>query len=373
MNTHITITDTFKPSIVDHDIIVQNKTYFNIYNNSLDEPFHKFWFYIENAKLMNIYNENNIFRYALNNKNEKIKKIIDYLKKLFEYIQSLFIKTYPDITFEIPWKEYENYPYLMNFFVNTNTICMDSTQNSKKHSEIIKEQICSILFELTYIQLIKNISEEKTNYSLKFKFSLIMVQEKIVDIKTSLLENINQLNNSKPKSGFIPTQNYNPMTNVLAELTQNDKPKPTPNTTMTPVVRLSLDPNILLNKMKTLNKINKKDKDIKDTEEDKNIPEYLEQKNKLKKVETDEKSLIPILKKEFEESCLQKQDTIPNVQINNVNKLNNFSEIDELDELEKLDLQLENSSNNSLTKANKNINDESTTKIINKISNAKKK
>ena len=372
MNTHITLIDTFKPDIVDHDIIVPNKTYFNIYNNSLDEPFHKFWFYIENAKLMNIYGENSIFRFALNNKNEKNKKLIDYLKKLFEYIQSLFIKTYPDITFEIPWKEYENYPYLMNFFVNTNTICMDSKQNNKNHLEIVKEQSCSILFELTYIQLMKIISEDNTNYSLKFKFSLIMVQEKIVDIKSSLLENINQINNPSPKPHYVSNHNqnhnHNPMVNVLMELSQSEKSKPIP--TVTPVSRMSLNPNILLNKMKTLNKIDKKDKDIKDIEEDKNIPEYLEQKYKLKKVETEEKSLIPILKKEFEETCPYKQDNKTDIIINNSNKQDKLNELDELDELDKLDMQLENLSSKSLN--NKNINTKSNSKLVNKKNSGKK-
>jgi hypothetical protein len=361
MNTHITNTDTFKPDIVDHDIIVPNKLYFNIYNNSLDEPFHKFWFYIENAKLMNIYGENSIFRFALNNKNEKNKKIIDYLKKLFKYIQSLFIKTYPDITFEIPWKENDNYPYLMNLFVNTNTICMDSKQNSKNHVEITKDQSCSILFELTYIQLMKIVSGDNTSYSLKFKFSLIMVQEKIVDIKSSLLENINQINNPIQKPNFELKQNYNPIVNVLMDLSHGDKSKPVP--IVTPVSRMSLNPNILLNKMMTLNKINKKDKDIKDIEEDKNIPEYLEQKNKLKKVETEEKSLIPILKKEFEGISLQKQDYSSDIIINDSYKLDEFKELDELDELEKLDIQHENLSNKSVTNINnKKIN----SKIIKK-------
>ena len=349
MKTHITLTDTFKSDIVDHDIIVPTKSYFNIYNNSLDEPFHKFWFYIENAKLMNIYNENSIFRFALNNKNEKNKKLIDYLKKLFEYIRSLFVRTYPDITFDIPWKEYDNYPYLMNFFANNNTICMDSNQSNKNFTEITKDQNCSILFELTYIQIMKIIIDNKTSYSLKFKFTLIMVQEKAIDIKNILLENINQLNNPKPKQIFTPISNNfnnNPMTSVLSELTQKEKPK----TQGMPAVRMSLDPSVLLNKMKSLNKIDIKEKE---TKEDKDIPKYLEQKSKLKKVETEERTMMPILKREFEESSnINKQCVESNnkkiTESNNSDELNNLINLDELDELDKLDLQLENLSNKSL-------------------------
>lgn len=372
MNSHITITDVFKSDIVDHDIIVSNKSYFNIYNNSLDEPFHKFWFYIENAKLMNMYNENSIFRFALNNKNEKIKKLIDYLKKLFEYLQILFNRTYPDISFEIPWKEYDKYPYLMNFFVNDNTICLDSNQNSKNHIDIIKDITCSVLFELTYIQVMKIISDDKTSYSLKFKFNLIMVQEKAVDIKMSLLENINHLNN--PKLKINPVSVTNPIISNLTEIAQGVIS--IPKNTSPPAIRLSLNPNVLLNKLNTLNKIDKKEKDIKIVEDDKNIPEYLEQKNKLKKVETDERTLIPILKKEFEEMTNKHENKNINITKNNINEsdksnepneLNELDKMDELDELDKLDLRLENlSSKTSYNNAKNNLNSISTTQIIDK-------
>ena len=131
MNNYITITDSFNSDIIDNDIIVPNKSYFNIYNNSIEEPFHKFWFYVDNCKLTNIYNEHNIYRFAINNKNEKNKKLLDYLKKLFEHIQSLFSKIYNNITFEFPWKEYDKYPFLMNFFSSSNTLFIDSKQNNK--------------------------------------------------------------------------------------------------------------------------------------------------------------------------------------------------------------------------------------------------
>jgi hypothetical protein len=349
MNSHISITDTFKSEIVDHDIIVSNKSYFNIYNNSLDEPFHKFWFYIENAKLINLYNENSIFRFALNNKNEKNKKMIEYLKKLFEYLQTLFQRSYPNISVDIPWKEYENYPYLMNFFINNNTFYLDSKQNSKDIKEITKDQNCSVLFELTYIQVMKIITDDKTSYSLKFKFSLIMVQEKTVDIKTSLLENINQLNNQKPKINYVPAT-----IPILNSAFDNTHEKKSNNIMSTPpAIRLSLNPNVLLNKLNTLNKIDKKEKDIKHIEDDKNIHEYMEQKNKLKKVDTDERTIMPILKKEFEEiSNLNKQETIKNELSKSceLDELNELNELDELDELDRLDLQLDNSSNKTKIK-----------------------
>jgi len=202
------------------------------------------------------------------------------------------------INIEIPWKEYDNYPFLMNFFSNNNTICIDSKQNTKNIIEINKDNSCSILFELNYIQIIKIISGDNINHSLKFKFSLLLIQEKFIDIKTCLLENINQFNNniSKPKFNI-------PMVNNITQEIPLTLEKKIINS---PVIRLTLDPNELLNKKKSLNKIEKIDKNDKNKEDtennnDKNISEYLELKSKLKKVETDEKTMIPILKKEFED------------------------------------------------------------------------
>jgi hypothetical protein len=359
MNNRITYIDKFDSGIVDHDIIVPNKYYFNVYNNSLDEPFHKFWFFIENAKLTNIYNENSIFRFALNNKSEKNKILIDYLKKLFSHIKSLFEKMYPEIEVEIPWKENVNYPYLINFFANNSTICLDSEKNTKNIVEINKEQICSILFELTYIQIIKIVSGDNISHSLKFKFSLIMIQEKTFDIRACLLDNINQINNPKPNYGQgyhnpIPNPNSNPnlnlnpppihnslMVGVLGELKSDLKPlKSIQTSSHLPAQKLLLDPSILLNKKNALNKIEVKEKENKDSEEGKNIPEYLEQKNKLKKVETDERTLIPILKKEYEDLALVNNPKI----VNNKDKVISPNQMEEIEEVDEMGEELSNGS-----------------------------
>lgn len=397
MNNHITQIDKFNSETIDHDIIVSNKTYFNIYNNSLDEPFHKFWFFIENAKLTNIYNENSVFRFALNNKSDKNKKLIEYLKNLLEYIKNLFIGTYPEIVVDTPWKEYDNYPCMINFIANDNTICLDSKENTKNISEISKDQTYSVLFELTYIQVAKIIIGEKTNHSLKFKFNLIMVQEKLFDKKVSLLENINQINNFKPKNNYVPqyansnpnsNSNPNPSSNilmksVLGELTESNN-KSLKNVSVAPnrpTMRFSLNANDLLNKKNALNKIGVKE--IKGVEDDKNIPEYLEQKNKLKKVETDERSLITILKREYDEISLQnneqnnikelqnnkktecintnllntKKEIDNNKKINLIEKSNKLDELDGLDELDELDF------------LNKNLNTKNKEKINNNSTN----
>ena len=79
----ITNVEKFNANIIDHDPIVETKKFFNIYNNSIDEPFHKFWFHIENAKFINAYNDPvTTIRFAFNNKNDQIKKQITYWSEL---------------------------------------------------------------------------------------------------------------------------------------------------------------------------------------------------------------------------------------------------------------------------------------------------
>lgn len=339
MNNYITATDNFNSEIIDNDIIVTNKTYFNIYNNSIEEPFHKFWFHVDNAKLTNIYKEHNIYRFAINNKNEKNKKLLDYLKKLFEYIKTLFNKIYKNISVEIPWKEYENYPYLMNFFSNESTIYVNPKDENKNLNEIQKDQSYSILFELTYIQLIKIISGQDVNYSIKFKFNLILIQEKELDKKAILLNNINQINSPKPKISY--GQIVNPIQNIVPEIvkTENSVSK-----TQAPVSRPLINPLELMSKIKNLNRVEKNEKieKEKDNEPEKDITQYIEQKNKLKKVDTEEKSIIPILKKEYEDSISQ----------NSVLKSQELDELDKLDNLEK-NTKLSNSKNKNFTNSKK--------------------
>ena len=290
----ITNTDVFKPEIVDHDIIVPKKNYFNVYNNTIDEPFHKFYFYIGDAKLTNIYNEN-IYKFGLNNKNEKNKKLLEYMENLFSYIKSLFVNLYPEIIIELPWKEYDNYPNLINLFANDATIYIDANSKERPIDSINKEQTYSLLIELNYVQLITIESNNHLSHMLKFKLNLIVVQEKIIDHKTNLI-----LSMSKFNSPVSRVEMYKTVEHSDPNIRTKHKVDLSPN--KLPIMRLSLNPNELLSKKNALNKIGLKEmtKDV-DVPDDKNIPEYMEKKNALKKVETDERTLLPILKKEYED------------------------------------------------------------------------
>lgn len=292
----ITNVDIFKPEMVDHDIIVLKKNYFNIYNNTIDEPFHKFYFYINDAKLTNIYNEN-IYRFGINSKNEKNKKLFEFMTNLFNHVKKLFVNLYPEIEIELPWKEYENYPHLINLFSSESSLYINAKGEELLMTNINKEQTYSLMIELHYIQLISVESNRKTSYMLKFKLNLVVVQEKILDYKSNLISSMNKITSYKPTKQEINTNSLTVETGTYknkSEISSVNK---------TPVIRFSLDPNELLNKKNALNKISLKEKDKdKETEQnDKKIFEYTKQKSKLKKVETDEKSLIPILKKEHED------------------------------------------------------------------------
>ena len=279
---------------------------------------------------------------------------MDYLKNLFEYIKTLFNKIYTNISVEIPWKEYENYPYLMNFFSNETTIYVNPKDENKNLNEIQKDQSYSILFELTYIQLIKIISGEDLSYSIKFKFNLILIQEKELDKKAILLNNINQINSPKQKISY--NKIVNPIQNIIPE---NIKTEKNISNIPVPITRPLINPLELMSKIKNLNRVDKNEKNEKDKEKDneseKDITQYIEQKNKLKKVETEEKSLIPILKKEYEDSISQ-NNVIKSLELDDYN--NNTSELDELDELDKLDnleknTKLVNSKNKKSTNSKK--------------------
>jgi len=359
MNNYITVTDNFNSEIIDNDIIVPNKTYFNIYNNSIEEPFHKFWFYVDNAKLTNIYKEHNVYRFAINNKNEKNKKLLDYLKKLFEYIKTLFNKIYTNISVEIPWKEYENYPYLMNYFSNESTIYVDSKNENTNLNEIQKDQSYSILFELTYIQLIKIISGEDVNYSIKFKFNLILIQKKELDIKAILLNNINEINAPKQKISY--SQNVIPIQNIVPEIVKTEKSL---SKIQAPISRPLINPLELMSKIKNLNRVEKNEKieTEKNNEPEKDITQYIEQKNKLKKVETEEKTLMPILKKEYED-LITHNSVLKSQELDDFN--NNSSLFVELDDLDKLDNFEKNTK--LLNSKNKKSTNSKTQKKINKI------
>jgi hypothetical protein len=178
---YITNIDTLKgPSkIIDHEKFNIEKDTYNIYNNNIDEPLHKFWFIIESSKFHNSYYEYNILKFVINDKNNQIKKILDYIKEITETIKEkyiIFLKKnnilYDEINIELPFKQYEDYPCIINFY--NKEVSIYNENNGK--DEIINLRSGNkyiLLFEINYFRITK-IDDSKIN--IKFYFNILKIQ-----------------------------------------------------------------------------------------------------------------------------------------------------------------------------------------------------
>ena len=113
----------FIDSIIDHDRFINNKEIYDVYNNRVDEPLHKFWFILDTTKYLNSYYEYNILIFLINNKNNKIKKTIDYIQNIAETIKQKYIAyliesdiSFDNVIIDLPIKQYDNYPSIIKFY-----------------------------------------------------------------------------------------------------------------------------------------------------------------------------------------------------------------------------------------------------------------
>ena len=345
MTTHITKTDKFNEKIIDHDI-AEKKVFYNLYNNSIVEPLHKFWFYIENAKVINKYSSERgeSFRFALNNKTDNVIKFTEYIKNIIEYVKNIISSS--TINIEYPWKEYVHYPTLISLMSNQDTKYLNNVGEIIDVKGVEKDKTYSLMIELTYMQLVKIVQEDIscTTDNLKCRLTLLVMQENKFD-KITYFKDLN-----KP-SGYMssmpemvsytdaPKKIYNPSafafsSDLLKDLNKSKNNLETfddrqgtyvssstscvinpsslnsrgPGLSNSGPVRLSLNPSDLLKTLNSLNKVSKvSDKKEKETDT-KTIMEdsYIEQKNNLKKVEVEEKHLLSYLKKEH----LSKQELL---------------------------------------------------------------
>ena len=79
---YITNINNFNINIIDHEKFNINKDIYNLYNNTIEDPLHKFWFIIDSAKYINNYYDYNILKFVINDKNIKIKKTLDFIKNV---------------------------------------------------------------------------------------------------------------------------------------------------------------------------------------------------------------------------------------------------------------------------------------------------
>jgi len=300
LENFITNTNNYDKNQLDHEIINNNKSFYSIYNNKISKPFHNFWFILSNSKFKCGYNENKILRFGLNNKEINVKKFLTFFKNLSDHLIKIFSTIYPNISVEFPWKDYENYPCIINIFTSDNTIIQDDEKKIINLIELSQSKTYSILFEIKNIKIAENI--------LKFNLNMLLIQqEPDLDLKKFLLFSLNNINSN----------------NLSDEIIEN-KPK-----LQLPVEQLSISKNNDVNiKKSNISNNNFKNKGFFDLNEileiksnlKKVIPEhiipednllelensFIDQKKKLKKTITEEKSLLNSLK-QFKKKKIKKK------------------------------------------------------------------
>ena len=177
----------FIDSIIDHEKFINNKEIYDVYNNKIDEPLHKFWFVFDTTKFINSYYEYNILTFVINDKNNKIKKTIDYIQKIAETIKQKYIiyLTTNDIIFDnvyidVPIKQYDNYPSIIKLYNKKKSIYNENNQKEDitKLSSGVKYLV---LFEINYFKIIKS----DKNFTIKF--FLIFLKFKLKNYLISMI------------------------------------------------------------------------------------------------------------------------------------------------------------------------------------------
>jgi hypothetical protein len=314
MNKYITkinnYNNIFDNKIIDYDEILSNKNIFNIYNNSICEPFHKFWFLLDNTKFINMYYDYNIVRFAINNKNSKMKSIIDYIKNIANYMISIIKEKFncDNYSTNLPLNEKENYPTIISF---QNKIKSIYTHDDKEVDllNLNQNNTYSVLFEINYIKIINNNNQDyekdykfnnndTKNIILKFKFNIIKIQiENKINISNENLILFNSINNNNSNNinNNINNNNNNNNNNSINNNNSNNINNNTnnKNNINTNNTNLQLNNSIfrpptadeLLNKKTVLKKIN-----IQNYDETINLNKeieksILEKKKSLKKID----------------------------------------------------------------------------------------
>lgn len=335
---YITNTNNYNETQLDYEIINQAKTFYSIYNNKISQPFHNFWFILSNLKFKCSYNDNNILRFGLNNKESNIQKFLIFFKNLSDHLVKIFSSTYSNITIEFPWKAYDNYPFIITIFTSKNTIFINNDKDVIDFNQLSNIKTYSILFEIKNIKIIKINLDDKISHIIKFNLNMIMIQqEPELDLKKYLLNSIKysdfntnlnnlstelRLDNTKPKLPFLDQLSNSTLKSNLNQFTNSfDKS----NTS-----KINFNLNELLNIKSKLKRV-VMDNTCNNTIQDDNLSElastFINQKNQLKKTITKEKTLFNSLK-DTKKKKKKKKDKHNLINIDN----NNSNLNDELDE-----------------------------------------
>jgi len=310
--THLTSTQTdFNTNIFEHDQLITDNDYINIYNNQKEQAYHKFWFMLEDLSFINIYykkNYNNI-RFAFNNKTEKNMKFIKYFKDLTEHLTEIYKKIHPnnEVTVHYPWKEKENeYPYTILFLSNASSIMCDATNQPFTDNTFSTESQYTMIFEIANVAITKDIVCNAMTYNLQYK-CFIKIVKKEPPINFLALGKLAE---------YVPRQQYyypppQPATIIVSAPPSSTEPSfsQQQQKQATPAIirpQICLDPKTLLNMKQALRKTTT-DTNQPDEESNKGATQkdFLDVKSGLKNVATEEKTLLPHLVNEHKMKIAQ--------------------------------------------------------------------
>ena len=171
----------FSKTQLDLGTISKQKLSYNIYNNKISEPLHRFWFSISNVKYSNNYDNFKTMRFLLNDKNPQITNMIKYIKDIGNYLSELYSETFPNLTVEYPWKESKNYPLVLSVFTSSNTMILDSNSTVIDYDNIdttfTSNQTYSMIFEISNIRIIPIKMNTDETHILKINLSLVLIKK----------------------------------------------------------------------------------------------------------------------------------------------------------------------------------------------------
>ena len=324
----------FINSQLDHDYISKSKFYYNIYNNKISEPLQKFWFSVPNIKYSNNYSNFKILRFLMNNKNENIIGLINYIKDIGNYLIDKLSPTFENITLDYPWKESTQYPYIFTLFTNTDTLFIDSSGNNIDYNLLTyNDSTYSIIFEISSIRIIPIKIETIETHTIKINLVLILMkQNEKKDLKKYLFANnynenietnLNQLSNHNFNSTIKKLPFLNDISNDFL-LNKTNKDSISNNKQSSQIHtsnKLIINTEQILKVINGLKKVEIKKEICEDFNNNNNDNsnnnlqinnEYIEKKNSLKKVKTDEKSLLNNLQKKKKKKIKKEKIDIDN-------------------------------------------------------------
>jgi hypothetical protein len=220
MNNHITDTNyEFNKSILEYDLITLDNNIFNIYNNTKEQVYHKFIFVLNELKYIHKFNNknNSNIKFIFNNKTEKNKRFVKYIKDIAEHLKLLLLKIYPNMNIIYPWNENE-YPYSLYLINDKTSIITDMEKNILDINVLNYDFSYDIIFELTNVVITKEIINNLMTYSFKFKFTYKLIKKNnlidFLNIDTKIfnaIQHIPKLNVPKQNEKIIEVINENPI------------------------------------------------------------------------------------------------------------------------------------------------------------------